>query len=181
MRTESHRPFKVLLGASLAGVLSMASVSARAVEPGDLGDLTNQTVSIGNSFATGSFNDIYVFDISALSAVVGTTVTITLDIPQLPGTEFALSNMQINLKDSLNNMIALDNTLDASNALQVSASLATGLDYQFIVSGTVTGTLGGSYGGVLAAVTTPVPEAETWAMLLAGLGMVGLGVRGRRR
>jgi MYXO-CTERM domain-containing protein len=25
-----------------------------------------------------------------------------------------------------------------------------------------------------------VPEADTWAMLLAGLGMVGLGVRRRK-
>ena len=31
------------------------------------------------------------------------------------------------------------------------------------------------------AVTTPVPEADTWAMLLAGLGLVGFAVRRRTR
>jgi hypothetical protein len=46
------------------------------------------------------------------------------------------------------------------------------------VLGTTTGTLGGSYGGALAAVA--VPEAETYAMMLAGLGLVGFMVSRRR-
>jgi lysozyme family protein len=38
----------------------------------------------------------------------------------------------------------------------------------------VSGTRGGSYGGVLQAQAMPVPESETWAMILVGLGLVGL-------
>jgi hypothetical protein len=49
--------------------------------------------------------------------------------------------------------------------------------YQLKVSGT---TVGGqaSYGGNIVA--TPVPEPETYAMLLAGLGVVGFLARRRQ-
>ena len=63
--------------------------------------------------------------------------------------------------------------------LSLSAMLPAATGYRFVVSGNVTGTLGGSYGGVLAA--APVPEPETWAMLLAGLGLVGFSARRRMR
>ena len=39
------------------------------------------------------------------------------------------------------------------------------------VTVTVTGTNGGSYAGVLNL--TPIPEAETYAIFLAGLGLMG--------
>ncbi|MFN7087417.1 MAG: PEPxxWA-CTERM sorting domain-containing protein [Burkholderiales bacterium] len=36
-------------------------------------------------------------------------------------------------------------------------------------------------GWIAQTVTTPVPEADTWAMLLAGVGMVGWAARRRCR
>lgn len=51
-------------------------------------------------------------------------------------------------------------------------------DYTLKIGGDVTGILGGSY--TISAVTAPVPEPETWGMLLAGLGLVGLRMRQRR-
>lgn len=42
-----------------------------------------------------------------------------------------------------------------------------------------TGTPAGMY--VIGAVTAPVPEPETWGMLLAGLGLIGLRLRQRMR
>jgi hypothetical protein len=47
--------------------------------------------------------------------------------------------------------------------------------YTLKVGGISAGTAGAFYS--VAAVTVPVPEPETWAMLLAGLGLVGLQLR----
>lgn len=48
-------------------------------------------------------------------------------------------------------------------------------DYTLKIGGNSVGTNGGFYS--VAAVTVPVPEPETWAMLLVGLGLVGLQLR----
>ncbi|MDO9009004.1 MAG: FxDxF family PEP-CTERM protein [Thiobacillus sp.] len=48
-------------------------------------------------------------------------------------------------------------------------------NYTLKVGGISAGTAGAFYS--VAAVTVPVPEPETWAMLLAGLGLVGLQLR----
>lgn len=51
-------------------------------------------------------------------------------------------------------------------------------NYTLKIGGEATGSLGGSY--VIAAATAPVPEPETWGMLLAGLGLIGLRLRQKR-
>jgi hypothetical protein len=169
---------KALLGLLLAGFTGTAA----AVGPSDLGNLSGQTVSIGNSFVAGAaFSDKYTFDILPASATVGTAVTINLDIPQFAGQEFAIENFAVAFEDSLGATIVSDVQTSATDyMLSVFASLPAANDYTFVVSGNVTGTLGGSYGGVLQAVPAPVPEAEAYAMLLVGLGLVGVMVSRRR-
>ncbi|MEQ1592636.1 MAG: FxDxF family PEP-CTERM protein [Thiobacillaceae bacterium] len=165
---------KFLLGLILAGLAG----SAAAVGPGTLGNLTGQTFSVGNTFSAGAaIYDVYTFDIMPLSAVAGTAVTINLDIPELTGTEFAISSFGVQFRDSSNNLIVSDyqtSPTDYTVALTYSLPAATG--YQFVVVGNVTGTLGGSYGGALAAVATPVPEPEGYMTMLAGLGLMGFVV-----
>jgi len=46
-------------------------------------------------------------------------------------------------------------------------------NYDFLVFGTITGTIGAAYSGTLSAFAVPVPEPETYAMMLAGLGLMG--------
>lgn len=48
--------------------------------------------------------------------------------------------------------------------------------YTLQIKGTVSGSAGGSYGGVLN-IAQPVPEPETYGMLLAGLSIVGFASR----
>lgn len=183
MKLKTGSPAKTALTAALL-LGSLVSLPASAVTIGqtvDLGDLTGLAKSVGNAFGAGdfgsSFEDVYVFDLSTASQSVGTTVTINLSFG---GANFLLSGMEIRLTDSTGaTTYDWDNTLDASSALQVSALLGAGNDYRFVVSGTVAGNAGGAYGGVLQA--APVPEAGTYGMMLAGLGLVGLMVRRRAR
>jgi len=145
----------------------------------NLGDLTGLAANIGNSFGSAaygsSFSDLYTFDLNTVSQSVGTTVTIDLTVGPL---NFQLSNMAIQLTDSTGaTTYAMDNTMDASKALQLSATLASGTGYRFLVTGDVTGNIGGAYGGVLQA--APIPEADAYAMMLAGLGLVGFMARRR--
>jgi hypothetical protein len=168
-----------LLSLMLAGFMGTAA----AIGPADLGNLSGQTVSIGNSFVAGaSFNDEYIFDIMPASATVGTAVTISLDIPQFAGQEFAIENFAVAFKDSLDNTI-VSNIQDSLTDYTVSifANLPSAFDYKFVVSGSVIGTLGGSYGGVLQAVPLPVPEPRTWMTLVAGIGLVGVVVGRAKR
>lgn len=178
---------KRLLALLLAGYMG----SAVAAGPSYLGNLSGQTVGIANTyyissslFPSGStFADIYSFDISPVSVAVGTSVTINLDLPFLSGPEFELSNMMIQFADAFGTLIVADAQSDAADTtLSVAATLPMANDYKFIVSGKVTGTLGGSYGGVLQAISVayPVPEADTYALMGLGLGLVGLLARRRK-
>lgn len=161
---------QALLGLVMAGFMATAS----AIGPSDLVNLSGQTITIGNSFiAAASFNDEYIFDILPVSAVVGTAVTINLNIPQFSGQTFAIENFAVAFKDNLNNTIASDfQTSLTDYTVSVFAFLPSALDYRFVVSGNVTGTSGGSYGDALQA--APVPEPKAWMSLVAGLGLIGL-------
>jgi hypothetical protein len=164
---------QALLALALAGAMGSAA-AASAVGPGYLGNLTGQSISIGNGFAAGALiNDLYTFDILPQSATAGTAVTISLDFGGQ--TAFAISNFKIAFEDSANNVITFNDT-PVNNALSISANLPAASGYQFVVTGDATGTLGGSYGGALAAVAASVPEAKTYGMMLAGLGLVGFVV-----
>jgi len=165
---------------AMAGYMAPAS-AVTITSTTNLGDITGLAQNIGNSFGAAaygsSFSDLYTFDLSTASQSVGTTVTIDLTLGPL---NFQLSNMAIKLTDSTGaTTYAMDNTMDASNALQLSANLTAGTGYRFLVTGDVTGNIGGGYGGVLLA--APIPEADTYAMMLAGLGLVGFMARRNAR
>ncbi len=175
-----------VLALALAG--SMGSAAAAAVGPGYLGDLVGQNLTINNTvsgFGT-PIADVYGFDIgSLLSNAIATSVNVKLQFSgSTPSTPvYDISNLAITLKDTNGFVYASDNTFDSSGALNLQATLAPSIlgsaFYQFVVTGTTAGSSGGIYAGALAA--APVPEPQTWLMLLAGLGLVGMMVERVKR
>lgn len=171
-----------LLALALAGAMGSA---AAAVTPGYLGDLVGQTVDFSNTInGLGTdFADVYSFDISTPGGdTIATAVKIKLQFGTGGTPVFDISNFAITLKDVNNVPYAFDNTL-TDGALELNAVLAPSTlgapgFYEFVVSGTTAGSAGGIYAGALTA--QPVPEAETYAMMAAGMGLVGFMVLRRR-
>ena len=137
----------------------------------------------------GSFSDLYTFTVTGLNAIAGVAVTNNVVITPFPGNTIVVYNITGGIfslwRD--NGAIGLgggdvqvgsnwifDGTTGSTSR---TASLNTG-SYYYLVSGTATGTSGGLY--TIASALQPVPEPETYALMLAGLGVVGF-VAARRR
>jgi len=173
-----------MLGSLLAGNAANAATVTNTV---DLGTLS--TANIGNTYLVGaqgltsgaSFIDTYVFDIASDYAFsVGSIVSI--DIANL----YRITGLEARFFNSADALIsdAFIFTGTANNGIQVNSlyldsPLPAGNDYKFVVSGTIDGTVGGSYGGVLQA--TPIPEADSYLLMLAGLGFIGFAARHKLR
>ena len=134
-------------------------------------------VFVGNSASfsssvNGAFTDFWTFSVVAPGASAAASAT-NIAFNGAGGiTSFAGLLSTVNLTSS-----ATVNPPVVVNVLSgFTGTLAPGA-YNLRISGTA-GTGGASYGGNL--VLTPIPEPETYALLLAGLGVVGF-VAARRR
>ena len=142
-----------------ATVLAAASASAFALNT-PLGTIDNSTVVIGNPMVSVPFFfDSFTFSLVAPGAISGGTFSagITGFTAVLQDATFAAIGIDTNPNDGFS-----------------FAGLAAG-NYSLNFLGTATA--GGAYGGILTA----VPEPETYAMMLAGLGVIGFLASRRRR
>ena len=178
---------RTLLALALAGAMgSAAAATITYIGPGYLGDLVGQTAVINNTInGYGTpIADMYDFDIGSItSEAIASSVKIKLQYGSASQPIFDISNFAIALKNVNGFTYATDNTFDALGQLELSANLdpsALGTPgfYQFVVTGTTAGTSGGTYLGTLSA--APIPEAKTYAMMFAGLGLIGFTVLRRR-
>jgi len=127
------------------------------------------------------FDHIFTFSLPA-AAVPYEAITAAVTNDSSPVNVFDISNGTLSLfadngdsdytNDALVGSFAFDNT----SITGVFSPLAAG-NYFYEVTGDVTGTVGGSY--TLSSTVSLVPEPETYAMLLAGLGLIGFSVRRR--
>jgi len=151
------------LKALSAALLAAGSVSAFAVGPGSLGTIDNTSVVVGNNVSGAFFFDTYTFTITGTSTISGGA------FPAF------ISGFTAVLQDSTFASIGTDTT--PSDGFSFSG-LAAG-NYAISFLGFPTSSTLSAYGGVVTAVTT-VPEPETYALMLAGLGVMGF-VATRRR
>ena len=126
--------------------------------------------NIFNSNVTSPFTDWYTFTIPAGSNGSGASNVISLG-----ATNVIFSLFQ--LYDSVSSTTWSGITGGTTSSLSFSGGAAPG-SYTLTVSGyKVTPALNGLYAGNISI--SPVPEPETYAMLLAGLGLLGLSARRR--
>jgi len=158
-----------------AAAAIFVSGAAGAAGPGDLGSIDNSTVTIKNTHLGHSpFVDTYLFDVSSLGLGLGVVFDFTL--PKLDIEFSSLSFIDL----TTSTVLAADT--DGTDGWAVATILPGAHEYAFEVAGTPTGQLGGSYLGFISTfVPTPVPEPSTYAMLFAGLGVVGFLARRRQQ
>ena len=169
--------FVVALALGL-GVVAGANASAYSATY-DIGAVTvssNYSQVVG--VAVGSFADQWIFDVPTTLLSGGSVSNLNISIQNI-GDLYNINGLSVQLYDNANNLLAnLDSNAGSSTNHKVGSGVfAAANDYYFTVSGTGTGSLGGKY--VFAVSTLPVPEPETYAMLLAGLGIVGAVARRR--
>ncbi len=188
---------KAICVALLAGV----SVGANAVTPPPPPDLGTATVGIPLSFNSGlvpagPFTDVFTFALPANGGSGYSIVTFDIPInppPAPPGNPFLFNTLLANLTliSNADGILynaddgLLVNTTVSSNPTKKNISLAWGAlpagNYYLTITGITNGTMGGLYNGAISVSAPPVPEPESYAMFLAGLGLMGVIVRRRMR
>lgn len=176
MRLFKGAKFALLL------LISSANVNADTITtlsipplPAAINYANNSVIaSVGNTFW-----DSYFFTVPESSA---TSVTTVININDF----YALSNVSARIYQGGTHETALvvPNTLAQASA--ITSNIAPGVDvstialnvaslsagtYTLQIKGNITGSIGGGYSGVLQ-LAAPIPEPESYGMLLAGLGLI---------
>ncbi|MCZ2439698.1 MAG: FxDxF family PEP-CTERM protein [Burkholderiales bacterium] len=171
------KPGVVLAALLAAGAMgsAQAAVGPSCADLGTLGAPGPASQTFGGTSAAGSFSDSFCFTLNSPHVVAASLTNVYVSFAGLTAGDISGFAAWLD-----GDPLALSTTSAPPATVQVLAgtkTLGSGT-YYLNVSGTA-GSNGASYGGNITV--TPVPEAETYAMMLAGLGVVGfLAVRRRR-
>ncbi|MCD6681932.1 MAG: FxDxF family PEP-CTERM protein [Burkholderiaceae bacterium] len=122
----------------------------------------------------GTFNDYVNFQIPSLSDLGASAVPLNLTFP---GVSFGVTGLTGYLFDALNGVGNQLHTMQGDNATYTFSNLGAG-SYSFRFTGDAASGGGGYMVGLSVAA---IPEPSEWAMMLAGLGLVGAVAARRRR
>ncbi|MDD2657933.1 MAG: FxDxF family PEP-CTERM protein [Candidatus Pacebacteria bacterium] len=168
----------------LATLLTLGFIAAgpasAVADPFALGTVTGSTTfEIGRSGIKGNFVDQWTFSLgSSANSTAASWVVSTVGTAGNSGKIKVISDIN-NFTTSLWNADTgsiINMSLDSNG--QLVAPLTAG-NYYYKVTGTGGKQLGGSYAGILSI--NPVPEPGELAMMLTGLGLLGVMVRRRSR
>ena len=174
-------PAEVVVQASTFGLLTLPfsqgfSLSvAPLAQPFTSDDyfVSDYGFSIGSN---ASFNSAAVtFDLTSIFQISDFSVTLLKGQPWSGTTPGALSPAEIAARDS--NVIAVSG--GTSNTQMIDSVMLGVGDYVLEIRGHATGASGGSYGGLVNVAAVPEPTGA--ALVLAGLSVLGLVVRRRKR
>lgn len=168
---------KTLTAALLLGLVSQAQAvdvtTNIGVMPTEPTTFNGTITHLGSAAFTDTFN--FSMPSSGLSALVA-----DFEISFGPNALYNIDSITAVLYSGFNASGPWISNLAGSgtNTVNDSFGLVAGNSYSILVSGTPIGTNGGIYA---YAFTAAVPEAETYAMMLAGLGLVGFMARRRKQ
>jgi hypothetical protein len=183
---------KLIRNSFLAAILCMVSLNALADTTQNLtiGPLPTSVI-YGNSFATAAsgttFFDDYIFTIPAGNVnSIATSVNLDsiLGITNLQARIYTGSVHQTGTVVPGTLIEAWGTSLNYSPSVTIASVFLNPADvlsagtYTLQIKGLVSGLAGGSYSGVLN-VATPVPEPESYGLLIGGLIMMGFVSRKR--
>ena len=160
----------------LGGCLASYNTHAMTYSIGTLGI----SPYVNSPIVHGVFADRYNFSVASSANTASTAVTINLDLGNYG---FHISGLDLDLFSAGGTWLEGDTVVDGKDvAVSLTEILGAG-NYYFRVRGIGDGDLTnkGIYTfSAAASFAAPVPEMDTYAMMLAGLGLVGFVVSRRR-
>jgi hypothetical protein len=156
----------------LAGCLITASAHAVIYNIGTL----SATPYINTPTVTGIFTDRYNFTVASSPSVAATAVTIDLSLGSFG---YHITGLTLDLFNSSSTLLVEDTvTGPADVSVSVNQVLAAG-NYYFRLQGTADGPTTNQ--GIYTFSAAAIPEVDTYAMMLAGLGLIGFIVSRRNQ
>lgn len=176
----------------VVGLFAAVNVSTALAATVDLGTVSPPFSTIyGNSFASqiGQFVDDFSFTLSPAGSFETISASVNL------GNFFDIEALQARLYQGVGPfnsgvtplMQGWSTTISAVPGISgefvvISPISLSANTYTLEVRGNVAGAAGGAYAGLLNIAALPIPEPETYALMLAGLALIGgIASRGRRR
>jgi hypothetical protein len=162
---------------ALAVMLAASSAAMATVIPVTLTNTIGNlwTAHIGNTPGTSPFSDTFTFSPPATPGSSAWTLLTNLSFSGNGSGNILFTSASLN-----GNPLFVNSLIGGGNSFSMALLTST------LVSGpltlTVNGTsTGGSYGGAFAVQMAPVPEPETYAMLIGGLGILAALARRRKQ
>jgi hypothetical protein len=166
------------LSATVAALALAPAANAAVVDPIILSG-NPLTDSFGGVADGAIFSDVFNFVLPSNGNGAGSATTIEIKVGEIDDVDiFANIDFSTVVLKNLDTLAEYDFSVVNDGPLSIAALGTTFLyagNYSLTVSGSSDN--GGSYGGQFSV--APVPEPATWALMIAGLGVVGMAMRRR--
>lgn len=165
---------KAFLAAAAAATLVLGGNAHALTADWGAHSTTLAETATGGAATGQSFADYFLFELAGPSTVNSLASVLTLPFGSF---DFSVANGLVELYSGSVGSGSLLGSYSFATGSGSFGSLGAG-EYFYKVSGDAIGTSGGAY--TMTSTVSAVPEPETLALMLAGLGVIGVAARRRR-